>query len=272
MSTEGRRYREQATQRRPSPRRRPLRRRADAERRRPRTITADRFVVAAGSRPVIPDLPGLDASAGAVPHLRHDHAAGERARALVIVGGGYVAAEFADVFSAFGTAVTGGQPLRPAARQPGRRRIATRFTELLGRRVRILTPPPGRRRRDPTRRRAASLHQDGQRGPQRGSSAPSCSWWPPDGSQQRRPRAAAPRASRSTTTARSSSTRTSAPARRDVFALGDLCSRHMLKHVANAGGARGPSTTCCTPTTMVATDHRHVPQRSSPTRRSPPSG
>ncbi|QLQ14842.1 MAG: mycothione reductase [Micropruina sp.] len=71
-------------------------------------ITAERFVLAAGSRPRVPDLPGLaDPDVAARVHtsdsvMRID----ELARRLVIVGGGAVAAEFAHVFAAFGTQVT----------------------------------------------------------------------------------------------------------------------------------------------------------------------
>ena len=69
------------------------------------TITADRFVLAAGSRVWLPTIAGLDQVRG--PHLRHGDAARRACRSpMIIIGGGYVAAEFAHVFSAFGTAVT----------------------------------------------------------------------------------------------------------------------------------------------------------------------
>lgn len=69
------------------------------------TITAERFVIAAGGRAVVPDIPGLEL--GPRVHtsdtiMRID----ELPRSLVILGGGYIAAEFAHVFSAFGTEVT----------------------------------------------------------------------------------------------------------------------------------------------------------------------
>ncbi|HEY7816120.1 MAG TPA: mycothione reductase [Nakamurella sp.] len=72
-------------------------------------FTADRFVLAAGGRPVIPDIPGLDEDivGDGVVHtsdtiMRID----ERPERIVVVGGGYIAAEFAHVFDSFGTRVT----------------------------------------------------------------------------------------------------------------------------------------------------------------------
>ncbi len=70
-------------------------------------ITADRIVLAAGSRAVIPDLAGLD---GVDPDRVHTSDTvmriDELPRAMVIVGGGVIAAEMAHVFSALGTEVT----------------------------------------------------------------------------------------------------------------------------------------------------------------------
>ena len=68
------------------------------------TITADRVVVAAGARPALPDVPGL---AGCGYHtsdsvMRLD-ALPER---LLVLGGGYIAAELGSVMGAFGSQVT----------------------------------------------------------------------------------------------------------------------------------------------------------------------
>ena len=67
-------------------------------------------MLAAGGRPVIPDIPGLDEDVigrGVGAHLGHDHADRPSCRErLVVVGGGYIAAEFAHVFASFGTRVT----------------------------------------------------------------------------------------------------------------------------------------------------------------------
>jgi mycothione reductase len=72
-------------------------------------ITADRFVIAAGGRPVIPDIPGLDEDdIGQGPVHTSDTIMRieELPRRLLIVGGGYIAAEFAHIFASFGTKVT----------------------------------------------------------------------------------------------------------------------------------------------------------------------
>jgi mycothione reductase len=68
------------------------------------TITADQVVVAAGSRPVVPDIEGLEDVGFHTSDtiMRID----ELPERLLILGGGYVAAEFAHVFGAFGTHVT----------------------------------------------------------------------------------------------------------------------------------------------------------------------
>ena len=75
------------------------------------TITADQIVLAAGSRAVVPEIPGLDPSTGSgtgVPFHTSDTIMriDEVPRRLAIVGGGFVAAEFAHVFGSFGSEVT----------------------------------------------------------------------------------------------------------------------------------------------------------------------
>ena len=69
-----------------------------------RELSADRIVVATGSRPVVPEM----VSATGVPFHTSDTVMRlERLpQRLVIIGGGYVAAEFAHIFSALGTQVT----------------------------------------------------------------------------------------------------------------------------------------------------------------------
>lgn len=67
-------------------------------------IKAPNIVIAAGSRPLIPDIKGLDK----VDYLTNDEALHlmERPKSMLIVGGGYIATEFGHFFSAVGTEVT----------------------------------------------------------------------------------------------------------------------------------------------------------------------
>jgi len=72
-------------------------------------LTADRFLVATGSRPVVPDMPGL----AQVPYLTSDLLGHNEATeltslpaSLAIIGGGYVALELGQMFARFGTQVT----------------------------------------------------------------------------------------------------------------------------------------------------------------------
>jgi mycothione reductase len=66
-------------------------------------ITADRVVVAAGSRAVVPDVPGMDLPQVHTSDtvMRIDGPPGQ----VVVVGGGYIAAEFAAIFHGFGCEV-----------------------------------------------------------------------------------------------------------------------------------------------------------------------
>ncbi|BCW58704.1 mycothione reductase [Arthrobacter sp. StoSoilB20] len=69
-----------------------------------RTISGDQIVVAAGSRPFIPEA---IAASGVRYHTNEDIMRMPRLpKSLVIIGGGYIAMEFAHVFDALGTDVT----------------------------------------------------------------------------------------------------------------------------------------------------------------------
>ncbi|GAA4716157.1 glutathione-disulfide reductase [Sphingomonas lutea] len=67
-----------------------------------RTITADKILIATGARPLMPDIEGIEhaISSNEVFHLD------KLPERIVIVGGGYIANEFAGIFLEFGTQVT----------------------------------------------------------------------------------------------------------------------------------------------------------------------
>jgi glutathione reductase (NADPH) len=67
-----------------------------------KTVTADKILVATGARPLMPDLPGIEhaISSNEVFHLE------KLPERIVIVGGGYIANEFAGIFHQFGSQVT----------------------------------------------------------------------------------------------------------------------------------------------------------------------
>jgi len=67
-----------------------------------KTITADKILVATGARPAMPELPGIEhaITSNEVFHLE------KLPKRVVIVGGGYIATEFAGIFLEFGSRVT----------------------------------------------------------------------------------------------------------------------------------------------------------------------
>jgi len=68
------------------------------------TISADQIVIAAGARPVVPEIEGLDEVGFHTSDtvMRID----ELPERVLIIGGGFIAAEFAHVFGSFGSQVT----------------------------------------------------------------------------------------------------------------------------------------------------------------------
>ncbi|MFF7209760.1 mycothione reductase [Streptomyces sp. NPDC008238] len=98
-------------------------------------ITADTFVVAVGSRPDVPDIPGLDS----VPFHTSDTIMRieDAPASLAIIGGGFIAAEFGHVFAAFGSEVTIVQR-GPRLLMAEDEQVSERFTELAARRHRLL--------------------------------------------------------------------------------------------------------------------------------------
>jgi mycothione reductase len=67
-------------------------------------IRGEKIFLGSGARPLIPAIKGLDS----VPYLTNENVFSlkEKPRSMVIIGGGYIAVEFAHFFSAMGTIVT----------------------------------------------------------------------------------------------------------------------------------------------------------------------
>ncbi|HEX3001020.1 MAG TPA: NAD(P)/FAD-dependent oxidoreductase [Methanoregula sp.] len=67
-------------------------------------LDADAVILSTGSRPAIPPIPGIGSPGIITPHTLHtlDRLPGR----LVIIGGGIIAAEFAYIFSQYGSSVT----------------------------------------------------------------------------------------------------------------------------------------------------------------------
>ena len=215
-------------------------------------ISADQIVVAAGSRVLVPEIRGLTS----VPFhtsdtiMRLDELPGR----LGILGGGYVAAEFAGVFSAFGTAVTVvNRSDRLLAKEDDE--IAARFTEQFGRKVEIRAKTQVTRV-EPTVDSGILLHLDGPGG--LSSLAVDtllvATGRVPNGdtlnlesggiATDEQGRIVVDEYQRTTADG--------------VFALGDVCTQFPLKHVANEE-ARTVQHNLVHPDAPVATDHRYVP-------------
>lgn len=215
-------------------------------------ITADRIVIATGSRPVLPDLPGL-AETGYLTNedaMRLD----ELPSRLIILGSGFIAAEFAHVFSSLGTKVT------VVARSGGLLRsqdeeVSRLFTEIaaakwdvrLDRRAARVEPAAGG---------GVRMFLDGADGVETVEADHVLV------AVGRRPNsdllnlaAAGVKVEQDGRIMVDEFQRTTAP---DVWALGDVSSPYQLKHVANHE-ARVVQHNLLHPDQLRATDHRFVP-------------
>jgi len=98
-------------------------------------ISAETILVAVGSRPVVPPIPGLDD----VPFHTSDTIMRIDAvpESLLVIGGGFIAAELGHVFGAFGSRVTIVQR-GPRLLMAEDEQVSARFTELAGRRHTLL--------------------------------------------------------------------------------------------------------------------------------------
>lgn len=215
-------------------------------------ITADRVVVAAGSRPVVPAVPGLDSVAYSTSDTVMRLA--ERPRRLAVLGGGYIAAEFANVFSAFGTEVTVINRTDRMLRGEDEE-IAARFTEQFARRVdlrlktELASVEPGAGGR-------VLLHLDGPGGPTPlEADALLVATGRVPSADTLDPAAAGLEVDELGRIVVDEYQRTTAEG---VFALGDVSTHTPLKHVANEE-ARTVQHNLLHPDELVATDRRPVP-------------
>ncbi|HEX6757689.1 MAG TPA: FAD-dependent oxidoreductase, partial [Propionibacteriaceae bacterium] len=217
------------------------------------TISADQVVIAAGSRPVVPELPGLSSvefhTSDTVMRLH------ELPRSMLIIGGGYVAAEFAHIFSAFGTSVTVLNRSDVLLRREDAD-VAKRFTELLARRVNV--------RLETTVKAVESTGDLGVRvdsvGPEEGRELIEAdvlliaTGRVPNGDTLDLARAGI-EVDDDGLIVVDEYLRTTAAG---VFALGDVCSNEQLKHVANKD-ARVVQHNLLHPDSMITSDRRIVP-------------
>ena len=216
------------------------------------TIGADQVVIAAGSRPVVPYLPGLSSvefhTSDTVMRLP------ELPRSMIIIGGGYVAAEFAHIFSAFGTSVTVLNRSEVLLRREDAD-VATRFTELLGRRVdvRLETSVEEVETTDA----GVRVHTVGPEGARAHLDAEVlliATGRAPNGDTLD-PERAGIELDDDGLIVVDEYLRTSAAG---VFALGDVCSHEQLKHVANKD-ARVVQHNLLHPDSMITSNRRIVP-------------
>ncbi|MGM1064359.1 mycothione reductase [Saccharothrix sp. Mg75] len=215
------------------------------------TITADRFVIAAGSRPVVPDVADIE-SVG-----YHTSDTVMRLDALparmTILGSGFIAAEFAHVFSSFGVRVTivGRSDLLLRHED---QEVARRFTRIAAEKwdVRLRRKAVRAERVDGVVR----LHLEG-----------------PDGAEVVESEELLVAVGRTPNSDLLDLAATGVEVRPDgrvvvdehqrtsvegVYALGDISSDHQLKHVANHE-ARVVQHNLLHPDEPIASDHRYVP-------------
>ncbi len=98
-------------------------------------ITSDKIVIAGGTRPAIPKIPGLES----VEYMTSTEALRltEQPKSMVIIGGGYIAAELAHFYGALGTKIT---IIETASRllSSADAEISGKFTEVFGKKYDLL--------------------------------------------------------------------------------------------------------------------------------------
>ena len=190
-------------------------------------ITAERIVLGAGARPVVPDIPGLESIAyhtsDTIMHLE------TQPHSLLIIGGGYIGVEMAHFFGSLGTQVTisdhGGALIKRQddhVTQAFTRICQRRFNVLLHTQVRSVNPENGRI--------AAQVEVDGTPRTVRVDAVLVASGRRPN-SDRLNVAAAGIEVDARGRVLTDAGMETNVPG---IFAFGDLASRHPLKHIANA--------------------------------------
>ncbi|WP_446038653.1 mycothione reductase [Streptomyces sp. SID1121] len=217
----------------------------------PEAVTADRVVVAAGSRPAVPALPGIDTSGYLTSDtvMRLD----ELPPRMIIMGTGFVGVELAHVFSALGVEITviGRSDLLLRHEDTD---IARRFTDLAGQRWDL--------RMDRTASRVeregglVRVYVDGPDGPEILEAEELLV------ATGRVPNTdlidAVAGGLKLTDDGRVYADSTQATSVEGVWALGDISSPYQLKHVANHE-ARVVQHNLLNPDAPIESDHRYVP-------------
>jgi mycothione reductase len=214
-------------------------------------LSADKIVIAAGSRATVPVIDGIeDVTVHTSDTVMRIDAL---PKSVIIIGGGFIAAEFAHVFAAFGTEVT--VVLRSAAMLRAEDAdISARFTELIGERVRILkqTTISGVRRRGESE--ADVVVSTEEYGDLDADLLLVATGRRPNGDRLD-VEATGVKLDDGGRVVVDDYQQTTAPG---IFALGDVSSPYQLKHVANLE-ARVVQHNLLHPDSMITADHRFVP-------------
>ena len=192
-----------------------------------RHITADRIVLGAGARPVVPDIPGLKDitfhTSDSIMHLV------TQPFSLLIVGGGYIGVEMAHFFGSLGTHITvtdhGGALIK---RQDDD--IAQAFTRIFERRFDVLLHTRVTGFRQENAHIVVQLEVDGRPRTIRVDTVLVASGRQPN-SDRLNVAAAGIKVDDRGRVITDDGMETNVPG---IFAFGDLASRHPLKHIANA--------------------------------------
>jgi mycothione reductase len=219
-------------------------------------FTADRFVLAAGARSMIPSIPGLDAAFGPVVPF---HTSDDVMRLatfpehIIILGGGFIAAEMAHMFGGLGAKVTvinRGQNLLRHEDQD----ISERYTEIASHRYNVVGGATLNKVTGTKGNLTVHFTQNGTPNTVTGDVVLVATGRVPNGAQlspehtglQMDPSGAIPVDDHGRTNVDG------------IWALGDLNGRHQLKHMAN-GEARIVQHNLLHPGDLRSFEHRPAP-------------